>query len=81
MDDGSVQKNGLHLNTFGFNHEDFLNLKLTIENIFGINSLNCSIHNHNKGKKNVYLGIKHGIDKIQHISVYAWRYALQNKIW
>ena len=51
MDDGSLQNKGLHLNTYGFNHEDILRLKLTLENIFGENSLNCTIHKHKKGER------------------------------
>jgi len=35
MDDGSLQNKGLHLNTYGFNHEDVLKLKQTLENMFG----------------------------------------------
>ena len=51
MDDGSLQNKGLHLNTYGFNHEDILSLKSTLENIFGENSLKCSIHKHKKGER------------------------------
>ena len=51
MDDGSLQNKGLHLNTYGFNHEDILSLKSTLENIFGENSLKCSIHKHSKGQR------------------------------
>lgn len=49
MDDGSLQNKGLHLNTYGFTAEDILKLKLTLENLFGENSLKCSIHKHPKG--------------------------------
>ena len=49
MDDGSLQNKGLHLNTYGFTHEGILNLKETLENMFGENSLKCSIHKHKKG--------------------------------
>lgn len=49
MDDGSLQNKGLHLNTYGFTSEDILKLKLTLENLFGENSLKCSIHKHAKG--------------------------------
>lgn len=37
MDDGSLQNKGLHLNTYGFTHEDILKLKVTFplgENMF-----------------------------------------------
>jgi len=49
MDDGSVQNKGLHLNAYGFTNEEILILKNVIENLFGENSLKCSIHNHKKG--------------------------------
>lgn len=51
MDDGSLQNKGLHLNTYGFNHEDILILKRTLTNMFGDNTLKCSIHNHPKGER------------------------------
>ena len=51
MDDGSLQNKGLHLNTYGFTHEGILNLKETLENMFGENSLKCSIHKHKKGER------------------------------
>jgi hypothetical protein len=51
MDDGSIQNKGLHLNTYGFTHEEILILKQTLENMFGNKSLKCSIHKHNKGEK------------------------------
>lgn len=51
MDDGSLQNKGLHLNTYGFKDEEILNLKRTLENIFGVNSLKCSIHKHPKGQR------------------------------
>lgn len=52
MDDGSLQNKGLHLNTYGFKPEEVLNLKTTLENIFGSNNpLKCSIHNHPKGQR------------------------------
>lgn len=51
MDDGSLQNKGLHLNTYGFNTEDIFNLKITLENMFGKNSLKCSIHKHKKGNR------------------------------
>ena len=50
MDDGSLQNKGLHLNTYGFTNQDILNLKITLENMFGENTLKCSIHNHKKGE-------------------------------
>ena len=51
MDDGSLQNKGLHLNTYGFTHEGILKLKETLENMFGENSLKCSIHKHKKGER------------------------------
>lgn len=51
MDDGSLQNKGLHLNTYGFTSEEVFNLKKTVENMFGENSLKCSIHKHKKGER------------------------------
>lgn len=51
MDDGSIQNKGLHLNTYGFNSEEVLRLKSALENLFGENSLKCSIHKHSKGSR------------------------------
>lgn len=51
MDDGSIQNKGLHLNTYGYTHEDVLILKRLLENMFGDNTLKCSIHKHNKGER------------------------------
>jgi hypothetical protein len=51
MDDGSIQNKGIHLNTYGFNSSCVLNLKHTLENMFGKNSLKCSIHKHKKGQR------------------------------
>ena len=51
MDDGSLQNKGLHLNTYGFKEEDVLLLKQNLENMFGENSLKCSIHKHKKGNR------------------------------
>ena len=51
MDDGSLQNIGLHLNTYGFTNQDVLKLKSTLENMFGENTLKCSIHKHNKGER------------------------------
>ena len=51
MDDGSLQNKGLHLNTYGFKEEDVLLLKQNLENMFGENSLKCSIHKHKKGER------------------------------
>jgi hypothetical protein len=71
MDDGSLQNKGLHLNTYGFNHEDVLNLKMTLENIFGGSSLKCSIHKHKKGER-IYIWeesmglIRYNISKFMH---------------
>jgi len=66
MDDGSLQNKGLHLNTYGFTSQDILILKFTLENIFGENTLNCSIHKQKKGEK-LYLRRKYGCDKTQYI--------------
>ena len=49
MDDGSLQNKGLHLNTYGFTIEDIFILKRTLENMFGEESIKCSIHKHKKG--------------------------------
>jgi hypothetical protein len=35
MDDGSLQNKGLHFYTYGFTSQDILNLKFTLENMFG----------------------------------------------
>lgn len=52
MGDGSLKNKGLHLNTYGFKPEEVLNLKMTLENIFGSNNpLKCSIHKHSKGQR------------------------------
>ena len=51
MDDGSLQNKGLHLNTYGFNPEDISNLAKTLTNIFGDNTLKCTIHKHSKGER------------------------------
>ena len=51
MDDGSLQNKGLHLNTYGFTPQDIFLLKTTLENMFGENTLKCSIHNHQKGER------------------------------
>jgi len=51
MDDGSLQNKGLHLNTYGFTNQDILNLKSTLDNMFGENTLKCSIHKHKKGER------------------------------
>ena len=51
MDDGSLQNKGLHLNTYGFTNQDILRLKTALENIFGENTLKCSIHKHKKGNR------------------------------
>jgi hypothetical protein len=50
MDDGYLKNKGLHLNTYGFTSQDILNLKITLENMFGENTLKYSIHNHKKGE-------------------------------
>ena len=51
MDDGSLQNKGLHLNTYGFKEEDVLLLKQNLENMFGENSLKCTIHKLPKGQR------------------------------
>ena len=51
MDDGSLKNKDLHLNTYGFTNQDILNLKSTLENMFGENTLKCSIHKHKKGER------------------------------
>jgi hypothetical protein len=48
MDDGSLKNKDLHLNTYDFTNQDILNLKSTLENMFGENTLKCSIHKHKK---------------------------------
>ena len=50
MDDGSLQNKGLHLNTYGFTQQDLFLLKTTLENMFGENTLKCTIHKHQKGE-------------------------------
>ena len=50
MDDGSIQNQGLHLNTYGFSKEEVDLLKTTLENLFLPEAvLKCSIHSHQKG--------------------------------
>ena len=51
MDDGSIQNKGLHLNTYGFSSPDVLLLKYTLENLFGENTLKCTIHKHKNGER------------------------------
>ena len=51
MDDGSLQNKGLHLNTYGFTPQDIFFLKTTLENMFGENTLKCTIHKHQKGER------------------------------
>ena len=51
MDDGSLQNKGLHLNTYGFTPQDIFLLKTTLENMFGENTLKCTIHKHQKGER------------------------------
>jgi LAGLIDADG DNA endonuclease family len=60
-DDGSIQNKGLHLNTYSF--KDILKLKSTIVNIFGENTLKCSIHK--KGERIYIWG--ESMDVIRHI--------------
>ena len=65
MDDGSLQNKGLHLNTYGFTNQDVLKLKTTLENIFGENSLKCSIHKHSKGERIYIWEEKQSMDLIR----------------
>ena len=51
MDDGSLQNKGLHLNTYGFTPQDIFLLKTTLENMFGENTLKCTIHKHQKEER------------------------------
>ena len=71
MDDGSLQNKGLHLNTYGFSNQDVLKLKSTLENMFGENTLKCSIHKHKKGERIYIWGesmgvVRHNISKFMH---------------
>jgi hypothetical protein len=69
MDDGSIQNKGLHLNTYGFSSKEILLLKHMLENMFGENSLKCSIHKHSKGER-IYVW-EQSMDILrQHISEY-----------
>lgn len=71
MDDGSLQNKGLHLNTYGFTNQDILHLKSTLENMFGENTLKCSIHKHKKGAR-IYIWeesmelVRHNISQFMH---------------
>ena len=71
MDDGSLQNKGLHLNTYGFNNQEVILLKNILENMFGENTLKCSIHKHKKGER-IYIWqesmdvIRHNISKFMH---------------
>lgn len=50
MDDGSIQNQGLHLNTYGFSKNEVERLKTTVENLFAPSTIiKCSIHKHPKG--------------------------------
>lgn len=51
MDYGSLQNKGLHLNTYGLTPQDIFLLKTTLENMFGENTLKCTIHKHQKGER------------------------------
>jgi hypothetical protein len=71
MDDGSLQNKGLHLNSYGFTNQDVLNLKSSLENMFGVNTLKCSIHKPKKGDRIYIWGesmdvIRHNISKFMH---------------
>jgi LAGLIDADG DNA endonuclease family len=76
MDDGSLQNKGLHLNTYGFTNQDVLKLKSTLENMFGENTLKCSIHKQNKGERIYIRGEsmdvmlrRHNISKFMHTNM------------
>ena len=69
MDDGSVQNKGLHLNTYGFTSQEVLKLKCTLENLFGKNTMKCSIHKHNKGDR-IYIWEESMVLIRQNISKY-----------
>jgi hypothetical protein len=74
MDDGSLKNKGLHLNTYGFTNQDVLKFKSTLENMFGENTLKCSIHKHNKGERIYIWGesmdvIRHNISKFMHTNM------------
>ena len=45
------QNKVLHLNTYGFTQQEIFLLKTTLENMFGENTLKCSIHKHPKGER------------------------------
>ena len=71
MVDGSIQNKGLHLNTYGFTNQEILNLKYSLEKMFGENTLKCSIHKHKKGDRIYIWGesmdvIRHNINKFMH---------------
>ena len=71
MDDGSIQNKGLHLNTYGFSSQDVLLLKYTLENLFGENTLKCTIHKHKKGERIYIWGesmdvLRHKISNFMH---------------
>ena len=79
LDDGSLQNKGLYLNTYGFNNQDVLKLKFSLENMSllriakarGENTLKCSIHKHKKGDRIYIWGesmgvIRHNINKFMH---------------
>jgi len=71
MDDGSLQNKGLHLNTYGFSNQEVFKLKNILENMFGENTLKCSIHKHKKGEIIYIWGesmdvLRHNISKFMH---------------
>ena len=66
MDDGSIQNKGLHLNTYGFTNQDVLKLKNILENMFGENTLKCTIHKHKKGERIYIWGGNQNMDVIRH---------------
>lgn len=74
MDDGSLQNKGLHLNTYGFTHQDVLLLKSTLETMFGQDTLKCTIHKHKKGERIYIWGesmvtVRHSISKFMHANM------------
>lgn len=81
MDDGSIQNQGLHLNTYAFSREEVEILKTTIENLFAPlpleedcgsrqgEQIKCSIHSHQKGYRIYIWNQSMGIIR-NHISQY-----------
>ena len=70
MDDGSLQNKCFHLITYVFTYENILLLKQTLENMFGENSLKCSIHKHPKGQR-IYIWEESMVNLRNNISQYV----------